>query len=96
MGFIKKDWTPQEADQWTLEDTITVIISPVIYILILTGGALSALLIQAGFLLLAIALLLIILMVKIINPKLSAISKGYELKQKEYLEELEKKVNWED
>lgn len=96
MRQIRTDWTPAEADEWTKEDTITVIISPLIYVLILIGGALSALLIPEGFVALSAGIALMVLMIKIINPKLSAISRGYEEKQKHYLEELEKKMKWED
>ncbi len=96
MNLFRRDWTPAEADEWTVHDTVTVIISPVIYILILVGSSLAMLLIPAGFAALAVGAALFIIMVKIINPKLSATSKGYEAKQKEYLEELEKKVKWED
>ena len=96
MKLFRKDWTPAQADEWTIHDTLAVIISPVIYILILVGSSLAALLIPAGFIALAIGAVLFIVMVKIINPKLSATSKGYEAKQKEYIEELERKVKWED
>ena len=96
MNLFRKDWTPAEADEWTVHDTVTVIISPLIYILILVGSSLAALLIPAGFAALAVGAILFVVMVKIINPKLSATSKGYEEKQKEYLEELEKEVKWED
>ncbi len=96
MSFIRKDWTPQEADEWTREDTITVIISPLIYMMILVGGAMSALMMPAGFALLGLGVVLLLLMIRIINPKLTAISKGYEEKQKGYIEELERKIRWED
>ncbi len=60
------------------------------------GIALSALLIPIGFLVLLMAVVLLLVMVYIINPKLSAISEEYEKKQKDYLEELDKKIKWED
>jgi hypothetical protein len=96
MNLFRKDWTPAEADEWTVHDTVAVIISPIIYILILVGSSLAMLLIPAGFAALAVGVVLFVIMVKIINPKLSATSKGYEEKQKGYLEELERKVKWED
>ncbi len=96
MAFIKRDWTPKEADEWTKEDTITVIISPLIYVLIMIGVALSIMLIKIGFVMLAAGIVLLLVMIYIINPKLSAISEGYEKKQKHYIEELEKKVRWEE
>ena len=96
MSFIRRDWTPRQADEWTREDTITVIISPLIYMMILVGGAMSALLMPAGFAILGLGVVLLLLMIRIINPKLSAISKGYEEKQKGYIEELERKIRWEE
>ena len=41
MKFIKRSWTPVEADEWTKEDWITIIISPIAYILMMVGVALS-------------------------------------------------------
>jgi ABC-type transport system involved in cytochrome bd biosynthesis fused ATPase/permease subunit len=96
MALIRRTWTPKEADEWTKEDTITVIISPIIYVLITLGTALSMLLIPVGFLLLAIGIILTLVMVYIINPKLAATSREYEKKQEQYLEALEKKIKWEE
>jgi small-conductance mechanosensitive channel len=96
MALIRRIWTAREADEWTKEDLVTIIISPLIYFLLTIGVALSALLIPLGFLLLVLGILLIVVMVFIINPKLSVISEDYEKKQKKYLEELEKKVKWEE
>lgn len=96
MASFRREWTPREADEWTREDTITVIVSPLIYVLLLLGTALSFLLLPLGFILLALAIVLIVVMADIIDPKLSAISAAYEKKQKKYLEELEKKIKWEE
>ena len=96
MSLFRKDWTPAEADEWTIHDTLAVVISPVIYVLILIGASLAARLFPTGFILLAVGAVLFVIMIKVINPKLSAISEGYEKKQKQYIEELEKKVKWED
>jgi len=96
MAFIRRTWTAKEADEWSKEDWITVIISPIIYMLFTVGVALSVLLIPIGFVLTGAAIILTLLMVYIINPKLSVVSEEYEKKQKQYLMELEKKVKWED
>ena len=96
MAFIRRTWTAKEADEWTKEDLITVIISPIIYMLFTVGVALSSLLIPLGFVLTGLAIILTFLMVYIINPKLSVVSEDYEKKQKQYLEDLEKQVKWED
>lgn len=96
MALIKRNWTAKEADEWTKEDLFTVILSPVIYFLFTVGVALGALLMPLGFILVGAAIVLTLLMIYIINPKLTVISGDYEKKQKLYLEELEKKVKWEE
>lgn len=96
MALIRRTWTAREADDWTKEDLFTVILSPVIYFLFTIGVAFSALLMPLGFILVGVATILTLLMIFIINPKLSVISEDYEKKQKRYLEELEKKVKWEE
>jgi membrane protein implicated in regulation of membrane protease activity len=96
MGFIKRIWTGSEAEEWTKEDTLAVIISPIIYMLVMVGAGLSALLIPVGFVLLLAGIALAFVLVYVINPKLTAVSEEYEKKQKQYLDELEKKMKWED
>ena len=96
MRIFRTDWTPREADEWTVHDWIAVIVSPLVYLLLTMGVMLSMLLVTAGFVMLAAAILLLVLLVKVINPKLDAISEGYEKRQKEYIEELERKVKWEE
>ena len=96
MALIRRQWTPKEADEWTREDTITIILSPLVYVLLMIGVALSVLRIPVGYAILAAGVILLLVMIWIINPKLSAVSEGYEKKQKEYIEELERKVKWEE
>lgn len=96
MSPVRRKWTPEEADEWTGEDTFTIIVSPIIYVTLLIGVALSIFLVPAGFVMLAIGIVLLLVMVFVIEPKLSAVSKGYEEQQKKYIEELERKVKWED
>jgi len=96
MRGIKRKWTSAEADQWTKEDYITFIISPLVYVLLAVGTALSIFLFWYGWVLLALGLVLLVVMLWIIDPKLKAISEGYELKQKKYLEDLEKIERWEE
>ena len=96
MGWIKKDWTAGEADRWTKEDYITFVLSPLIYFLLAVGVAMSLLLLWYGWILLGISIILLVIMIKIIDPKLKAISEGYEIEQKKYLQELEKIARWEE
>ena len=97
MPFIRRQWTPREADEWTREDTITVLLSPLVYVLLMIGTALSMFVDAAGFRDSRRGRsILMLVMIWIINPKLSSVSEGYEKKQKEYLEELERTIKWEE
>lgn len=94
MKFIKRDWKPEEADSWTKEDWIAILISPFAYATLMIGLALSLLLLEEGFVILGLGILLTFFLHWIIDPKLKAISEEYEKKQKEYIERLEKIVKW--
>jgi hypothetical protein len=96
MPLIRRRWTAREADDWTREDWISVVISPLCYIIVTLGMVWSLLLRPIGFLLLALGGLLTFLLHWIIDPKLRAISHEYEKKQKAYLEKLERSVRWEE
>ena len=96
MRGIQTKWTPEEADRWTKEDFITFVISPLIYVLLALGVAFSLLLLWYGWILLGASIILLIVMIKVIDPKLKAISEDYERKQKEYLEDLERIARWEE
>jgi len=96
MGWIKRKWTAQEADRWSKEDYLAFIISPLVYFLLVLGVALSLLLLWYGWVILGASVVLFLVMFRIIDPKLKAISEDYELKQKKYLEDLEKIARWEE
>lgn len=96
MALIRRKWTPAAADEWTKEDWFTIVLSPLAYIGLAVGVALSVLLLKVGFIVLGVAVLLTVLMHWVIDPKLRVISEDYEKKQKHYLEELEKIERWEE
>ncbi len=96
MLGIKRRWTAAEADCWTKEDYLVFVISPLIYIFLAVGTALSLLLFWYGWVLLAFGIVLLLVMIWIIDPKLKAISEDYEAKQKKYLEDLERIARWEE
>lgn len=96
MALIRRKWTPREADEWAREDWLAILISPLAYIALAVGVALSMMLVPWGFVILAAAIVLIVLMHWIIDPKLKMISMEYEKKQKHYLESLEKTIRWEE
>lgn len=93
MSFIRRKWTPEEADKWTVEDIIAIIISPFAYAFLMIGVALSLFLFFGGFVILLIGVVLTVIMHWVIDPKLRAISSEYEKKQREYIENLEKIVS---
>lgn len=96
MGFIRREWTPAAADEWTREDWIVIVLSALTYVGLAVGVALSVLLMRAGFIVLGVSVFLTVLLHWIIDPKLKTISEDYEKKQKRYLEELEKIERWEE
>jgi len=96
MGLIKREWQANEADEWTKEDWIAIIISPFSYVLICMGLAMSLFLLPAGFFLLAVGIVITVVMFVVIDPKLRAVSTDYEQKQREYLKDLEKIQRWEE
>ncbi len=96
MSFIRRNWTPGEADDWTKEDWIAVVLSVASYILLMIGTVLAFLLNIWGFIILALGILTTYLMHWVIDPKLKTVSEEYEKKQHEYLENLERKVRWEE
>jgi membrane-bound ClpP family serine protease len=96
MALKRRTWTAKEAEEWTKEDTIAVIISPIVYILLMVGCALSVLTMWQGYVIFGAGIALLVVLVFVINPKLSAVSEGYERKQKEYIEDLERRVKWEE
>ena len=96
MALIRRDWTPAAADEWTREDWIAIVLSPLAYIGLAVGVALSILLLPVGVIVLGGAVVLTIVMHWVIDPKLKMASEEYEQKQKHYLEELEKTQRWEE
>ncbi|CAM3353055.1 hypothetical protein [Rhodothermus bifroesti] len=95
MGWIRRSWTAAEADEWTKEDAIAIILSPLAYVTLTLGTALSLLLRWEGLVTLGVGIVLTALLHWVIDPKLKAISEEYEQRQKEYLQQLEKTVRWE-
>jgi len=96
MPWIRRKWTPEEADEWTKEDLIAVILAPFTYIFLSIGLALALFGLLSGYIMLGAGVIVTGLMIWVIHPKLNTISMDYEKKQKQYLEELERSVRWEE
>jgi hypothetical protein len=94
MSFVRREWTPEEADRWSREDWIAAAFSVASYLLIMLGSALSLLALTGGYLLLGAGVVAALAMHYVIDPKLRAVSGDYEKKQKEYLRRLEELTRW--
>ena len=94
MSFIRHDWTAHDADEWTREDAIAIILSPIIYILMTLGTAYCFLLKPAGFVMIGVSVVLYLVMNWIIDPKMKAVSAEYEKQQQAYLKKLEDTARW--
>ena len=96
MAWIRRNWTPHEADEWTREDWIAIVLSPFCYVLITMGLAMTLFLLPLGYILLAVGVVLTVVVFWVIDPKLSVLSAEYEKKQREYLGNLEQIQRWEE
>ena len=96
MNPFKTEWTPQEADHWTWHDFFACVFGVLAFVLI-TVGLPGALLLQPwGFVALALSILCTWLTFRVIDPKLRALSRGFEDKQGSYLDAIERHNRWED
>jgi hypothetical protein len=93
--LIKRDWTAEEAEDWTREDWIAIALSPLAYALIMLGVAGSLLRLTGGYTAMVLGALCAGAMYWVIDPKLRAVSAEYETRQAEYVEELERFTRWE-
>lgn len=95
FGF-RREWTAAAADAWTREDVAAVILGALSFALIALGTPYAFLLRPVGFLLLLLGVVSGVLLLWLVGPKIEAVSRDYEKKQKQYLEGLERMVRWED
>lgn len=94
-GLFHRDWTPEEADEWTRHDVVAAALSAGVYLLVALGVAGTLLLRAWGFACLAASALCAWLMFKVIDPKLKAMSVAFAKAQEGYLEDVERTTRWE-
>ncbi|MFH2053053.1 MAG: sodium:solute symporter family protein [bacterium] len=94
--LIRREWTPEQADAWTREDWLVVVLSPLAMAGLMIGVTKSLLLQPGGLLVLISAIACIFLIYWIIDPKLRAVSVEYESQQASYVEQLEQRLRWQD
>lgn len=95
MPLIRRQWSAAAADEWRKEDWIAIVLSTIAYLALTIGSALSFMLLTSGFIILAGGIIVTVLMYWVIDPKLRAISRQYEKRQKDYLRDLEAIQQWE-
>jgi hypothetical protein len=91
---VRRSWTPEEADAWSREDWIAIVLSPVIMALGMVGAANLFLGRVSGAVELLVGTVLAVVMFWVIDPKLRAVSADYEARQARYLERLEQRMRW--
>lgn len=93
---MRREWTPARAEEWTWEDAAACVFAVLGYLGITVGVALSLLARPLGYAILCGTVVVVVLMHLVIDPKLRAVSAGYEARQAQYLEHLERVVRWEE
>ena len=92
--FIRRQWTPQDAEEWTREDWIAIVLSPLIFAGILMGLTKLVLLQWSGIWITVLTLFGMGALYWVIDPKMRAVSKEYEAQQHSHLQRLEEVMQW--
>jgi hypothetical protein len=92
--LIRRTWTAEEADAWSREDWIAIVLSPLIMALGMVGTANLFLGRGAWMWQLPLAVGAGLFMFWVIDPKLRAVSVEYEAQQARYVERLERQMRW--
>jgi solute:Na+ symporter, SSS family len=92
--FIRRTWTPEQAEEWTREDWIAILLSPMVMGALMIGVTKLILLQAGGLLLVAGAVVGTLTIYWVIDPKLRAVSAEYEAQQEAYVKQLEQRLRW--
>ena len=92
--FIRRHWTAEQAQDWTREDWMVIVLSPIVMALLMLGVTGTLLLRVEGVVALVLSIAGGLLIGWIIDPKLRAVSTEYEERQARYLAELEARNAW--
>jgi hypothetical protein len=92
--LIRRSWTPEQADHWTREDWIAIVLSPLIFAGMMIGLTKLLILQWTGLWFLILSVLAMGLLYWVIDPKMRAVSHEYEEQQQRYLERLEQSMRW--
>jgi len=94
--LIRRRWTAEQADRWSREDWIAIVLSPMVFACLLIGVTQLVLLEISGVWLILAAVVGTGVIYWVIDPKLRAVSAEYEADQARYLDQLERSMRWEE
>jgi solute:Na+ symporter, SSS family len=94
--FIRRTWTPEQTGEWTREDWIAIVLSPLVMGALMIGVTKLLLLQPGGILLVVGAVLGAGVIYWVIDPKLRAVSTEYEAQQEQYIKQLEQRLRWQE
>ncbi len=94
--LIRRTWTAEEADAWSREDWIAIVLSPLSMAFVMVGAANLFLLRSPGIWQMAFGIVCAAFLFWVIDPKLKAVSVEYEQRQAEYLHRLEERMHWQE
>ncbi len=94
--FIRRTWSPEQTGDWTREDWIAIVLSPLVFAALMIGVTKLLLLQAGGLLLVAAAVVGTGVIYWVIDPKLRAVSVEYEAQQEQYVKELEQRLRWQE
>ena len=94
--LIRRRWTAEEAQDWTREDWIAIVLSPMVFAAIMFGLTKLLLLQWSGLWSLLGAVVGCSVIYWVIDPKLRAVSADYEAQQGSYLDTLERRLRWQE
>jgi len=92
--LIKRRWSAREAQEWTREDWIAILLSPAVFACLMFGLTRTLLMQPAGIGILLAAVAGAAVIYWVIDPKLRAVSAEYELSQAGYIADLDRRVGW--
>ena len=94
--FIRRKWEPEQVSDWTREDWIAIVLSPLVYAALMIGVTKLLLLQPGGILLIIAAVVGAGVIYWVIDPKLRAVSVEYEAQQEQYVKQLEQRLRWQE
>ena len=94
--FIRRTWSPEQTGEWTREDWIAILLSPLVMAALMIGVTKLLLLQPGGLLLVTVAVIGAGVIYWVIDPKLRAVSSEYEAQQEEYVKQLEQRLRWQE